>query len=399
MSVRVLVKKNELLYFTAYAIWTAWFILSQSSLYGMIILNGLSGELIKGICAIILLYKMIYCDRYKVKELDLIAIVVILIGVSIFTSGDKTLTLVLLFIIAAKNIPFKKIVKISLIEISLLVLFIIISSQLGIIQNYVFYRSDGTARNSFGFGYATILGNYYLNIVLMYLYIRDNKIKYFEYILLLLINFYIYKTTDYRTGYMLIYFSIILHFFLIKIQIPQKINRILNPIFYYCVPFCAVVSIALSIFYDNKKSWYISLNKLLSSRLELGKKAFVNYGLHLFGRKIDMVGNNQVTYGGVSLVDYNYIDCSYLQIALRYGMIILIILCIAYTFLCVKEIKKNNTILCICILVIALHGIMDPQLMLIPYNVFLLALSGLLSKTNNFFKDYNYDTQGAQAYE
>lgn len=383
MNIRILVKKNELLYFTAYIIWTAWYVLVQSSLYGNTMFNGLSRKLILGLCAVIFLYKIIYCDKYKVKELDIVAIVGVVTLISVFVSGNTMLALIFLLIIASKNIPFKKIVKVSLIEISLLTLFIVFSSKSGIIENYIFYRADGLARNSFGFNYTTFLGNYYLNIVLMYLYIRNNKIKYFDYMLILIINFYIYKQTDYRTGYLLIYFSIILDFMITKTNISKKINLVLNPILSYCIPFCAIISIGMSLLYDKSKSYFIFLNKVLSTRLELGKHAYLNYGLHLFGQKIDMIGNTQVFNSSASTLDYNYVDCSYLQIALVYGIAILIIICVAYTFLCINEIKKHNILLCICILIIALHSVMDPQLIWSPYNVFLLALNELFSKTDN----------------
>lgn len=382
MNVKILVKKRELLFFTAYIIWTAWYVLTQSSLYGYVIFGGVSKKFIQVACIIILLYKIVYCDKYKVKEIRLLSLISLITLISVIISKENTIGIILILIIASKNISFEKIVKVSLAELSILILFILFSCKIGILENYVYFRADGTARNSLGFKITLFLGAYYLNIVLMYLYLRNEKVRYFEYIFILTLNLIIYRLTNNRSVYFLIYFSVFLSIVLVKIKLPNKLNWVFNQMFSYCIPFCSVVSITLSLLYDDSKTWTVFLNKALTNRLMLGKEAYLNYGFHMFGNNITMVGaaGTEFYTGNVSKSNYNYVDSSYLQIILKCGIIFFIMMCILYTFLCIKEVKKKNIILCICILTIAIQGIINDQFMLPAYNTFLLAFTELFSK-------------------
>lgn len=275
MNIKIRVSKREFLYFTPFIIWIAWHVL-DNSLYSSIITNGIPVKFIEALCIIMLLYKIICCDTYKINEIKYIAITGIITLIPLLITREHMLVLIFLFIIASKNIPFKNIVKVSLIEISLLVLFIMLSCGMGIIQNYVYLRQDGSVRNSLGFSYTLFLGAYYLNIVLMYLYIRDKKTTYFEYLIILVINFYIYKQTDNRTVYLLIYLAIIMVIVLTRTKLVEKLSRVYNIIFSCFVPLCAILSITVTLLYNDSKKWCVSLNNILDARLALGKKHIWN---------------------------------------------------------------------------------------------------------------------------
>lgn len=76
--------------------------------------------------------------------------------------------------------------------------------------------------------------------------------------------------------------------------------------------------------------------------------------------------------------DYNYVDSSYLQIVLTYGIVILLLLLIAYALLGREIVREQDWYLGIALVMSALHSIFDPQFLWMQYNIFLLALGYLL---------------------
>ena len=53
----------------------------------------------------------------------------------------------------------------------------------------------------------------------------------------------------------------------------------------------------------------------------------MNYGFSFLGQKIDMKGLSVL---GKNYKVYNYVDSSYLQIAIRYGIVLLALVCVLY---------------------------------------------------------------------
>ena len=78
---------------------------------------------------------------------------------------------------------------------------------------------------------------------------------------------------------------------------------------------------------------------------------------------------------------YNYVDCSYLQILLEYGIVFLLICVLMYSYILYKAYQENNIYLCCCIIIILVFSITEPRLLNLMYNPFpLLAVSYLRSK-------------------
>ena len=71
---------------------------------------------------------------------------------------------------------------------------------------------------------------------------------------------------------------------------------------------------------------------------------------------------------------YFYIDCSYIKMLVCYGLVVSILIWIAYTLLGHRAIRANEIYLIWVIGVIGLHCTMEHHLMEIAYNPFLLAV-------------------------
>lgn len=97
-----------------------------------------------------------------------------------------------------------------------------------------------------------------------------------------------------------------------------------------------------------------SINLTITGRLALGKKGLKQFGVSLFGKDVPMEGM------GGSLVHtkpYFFIDCSYLFILLRYGILFLGIVFLIYGVICYK--RKEDTALMLAILLLAISSAID----------------------------------------
>jgi len=85
---------------------------------------------------------------------------------------------------------------------------------------------------------------------------------------------------------------------------------------------------------------YVALNNFFSMRLHLGHEALKKYAVQWFGiRGISFVG-----YGGrtESVLSYDYVDSSYVQMLFTYGMIPVLLLVVLYIVRSWSLYRKKN---------------------------------------------------------
>lgn len=131
----------------------------------------------------------------------------------------------------------------------------------------------------------------------------------------------------------------------------------------------------LTFFFD--KSTFVSetINELLTNRLQLTYDAIQDYGIKLFGQAINWVGG--AIYFEKEYVDYNYVDSSYMQIMLSYGIVLLIMILAGYYLIGRIIVKEKAWYLGLVIILSAVHSTFDPQLMWIQYNIYFMTLGYL----------------------
>lgn len=101
----------------------------------------------------------------------------------------------------------------------------------------------------------------------------------------------------------------------------------------------------------------------------MGKSGLKQFGLSLFGKDVPMEGM------GGSLQHtkpYFFIDCSYLFVLLRYGVLFLGIVFVIYGVTCYK--RREDTALMLTILLLAVSSAIDQHLLEEAYNPFGYAL-------------------------
>lgn len=320
---------------------------------------------IRFIGALIALYKICVLDKHTVKQLYIY--ILLLVGTSIITvkSTYSDMLFLLIYMIAAKNIKLKKIIRVYFVVTLIIVIIAIISSQAGMIENLKFVRPHGKLRQSFGIVYPTDFAAHIFYLILSYCYLK-RRILFLDSMIFLSLALFIYIFCDARLDVMSIVLASIVFLFNRKI-----VSRIVKFILKYSIPICILISAVLVIMYKlyPHNNIIIHLNSALNSRLKLGVMAFTRYNITLFG-------NNVVVNGGTPPPGeaYFFIDCSYFLILLRYGLILFLVIMTSLIVVCKKYVNKNHFKIPLIIALIAMHSIVEQHFLELAYNPFIFSL-------------------------
>lgn len=351
---------------------TVMFIVAVSMFLVSVILDmsliGLDGKITQAIrytgygLIIFKLFRDIYDRETIVKYLICMGI----LGAGIAFNHNKTMFLYSLIVLAAINMKSELLMKVYLIVQAIMVSGIVLLSQIGIIEDFVSKSAEET-RHFLGFNYTTAAPIMFLFMIMSYIYIKKGKLSLFEYVIGMLITLYFYKMTD-TTFAFLISIGTLTFFFLGQIFIKQGYITFTFRHVLCLIPWIsAAVSIWAQYAYDSQNAIWTSLDELVHSRLKLGHEAIETYGFHLFGRSIEWVGNS---YKDLSPKGYNYVDCSYLQIALQQGVLFLLIVLFMYSYVIYKMIKEEKYYGAWIGIFIAIFSMSEPRLVNLVFNPF-----------------------------
>lgn len=361
-----------------YFFWLAYIIyLAELHIYGSVIgeIDSLKihFSIIRNLCysliCIKILIDFIY-GEYRRKELIIITMSTLFLLILAKMTGDKSTLIYWIFIIAAHDIELKKIIRAAICVHIISMIVIIGSSLLGIIEDRIYTQGVERIRSSLGYQYTTDSSNYLLHITLMYVYLKREKISWESIGILGICNLLLFKLTDTKSAFVLVWIVLGFVILLKRIKILRRINIIYKAGTILAVPILAGTMISLTLFFDKQIIWMSKLNDILSGRLELGFNAYKTYGLHLLGQKIRWVG--AYYYSSDSSQVYNYVDSSYVQILINYGILFIIIICLFFSVHGYMAVKRNDTYLMLIIMIIAIHSALDPQLLWMAYNPFVM---------------------------
>lgn len=329
------------------------------------------------ICVLILIYAEILNGKIKKREMILLLSCMILFGILFFHLNGIAMFPLLFYIYSARNIEFRKITKFTMIESSILLLFVIVSAKLGIITNYkvvqVLFGVTRT-RTYLGFRYALFPQMILFNITLCYMYSYKDELVFFKCLILILLNYLMFKFTDSRLSCYMSIFLIIILYLVSKGYLNLKNKKFLCYILILAFPLCSILSIAITISYNPSNKTMVELNEVLGGRLRLGKNSLNEYSVKLFGNDTKYIGAGLDANGKRLVGVYNYVDCMYINILEKYGIVFNVILFAYLTFIMYSIWKNEDYVLFIVLVGIAFHGIIDDLAIYLYYNVFWLII-------------------------
>lgn len=318
------------------------------------------------------LYKMRISYKYLI-----LSILLLLSGVLVYFQTNRLNFLVYsMLLVLLVNVDMKVVLRNYVVVAGILVVGVLLLSLVGMVPNLQYNRA-GVIRNSFGFIYPTDFASHCFYLFLAFSYLLKDKFIWTRSLFGVLLSAFIIKYCDARLNALSILLAtVIFIYFYYSNGKKLKIFALL--------PYSAVVFASTVTYLSYKFSWsnpfLVSINKLITGRLALGRNAFDTFGVHLFGtRNVQFIGSGGKTE---SVIGYNYVDSSYVQMLFTYGIVPVVLLIIIYVVASRKQYKDGQYLFVAILSLIAFNCMIEAFWFVPTYNIFMF----LLFTTNTFSK-------------
>ena len=284
---------------------------------------------------------------FSIKKIVIFTITAIVFSIAALITDRSRLVIFAMLIIVAPLLDLRAehIVKFFLLTMVLVLCLILIFCKAGIIEDLIYINGTRKA-HCLGFSYYSAFPYRVFLCLLMYLFLRNNRISIIECAFLLGISFVVYILTTTRLTFILSVFSVVIDFFLMKgskLNLNTKMKRILSimafPIGISMIFFSLVK-------YDPNNTVWNQLNSVLNSRMSLAQNGYFDYGIKLFGNYIEMEGNSALE----EAMEYFYIDSGFAYSLLGYGLLFTLVAMALYSILFYYSCKTNNKAMFVWIL-------------------------------------------------
>ena len=324
------------------------------------------------------LYKMRVSYKYLI-----LSILLLLSGVLVYFQTNRLNFLVYsMLLVLLVNVDMKVVLRNYVVVAGILVVGVFLLSLVGMVPNLQYNRA-GVIRNSFGFIYPTDFASHCFYLFLAISYLLKDKFIWTRSLFGVLLSAFIIKYCDARLNALSILLAtVIFIYFYYSNGKKLKIFALL--------PYSAVVFASVVTYFSYKFSWsnpfLVSINKLITGRLALGRNAFDTFGVHLFGtRNVQFIGSGGKTE---AVIGYNYVDSSYVQMLFTYGIVPVILLIIIYVVASRKQYKEGQYLLVAILSLIAFNCMIEAFWFVPTYNIFMF----LLFTTNTFSEKESNDS-------
>ena len=323
------------------------------------------------------LYKMRVSYKYLI-----LSILLLLSGVLVYFQTNRLNFLVYsMLLVLLVNVDMKVVLRNYVVVAGILVVGVFLLSLAGIVPNLQYNRA-GVIRNSFGFIYPTDFASHCFYLFLAISYLLKDKFIWTRSLFGVLLSAFIIKYCDARLNALSILLAtvIFIYFYYSK----EKKLKI-----FALFPYSAVIFASIVTYLSYKFSWsnpfLVSINKLITGRLALGRNAFTTFEVHLFGtRNVQFIGSGGKTE---SVIGYNYVDSSYVQMLFTYGIVPVVLLIVIYVVASRKQYKDGQYLFVAILSLIAFNCMIEAFWFVPTYNIFMF----LLFTTNTFSKKESND--------
>lgn len=305
------------------------------------------------------------------------------------------------FVLGAKDIPYKKIIRVYLLIGIPVIMVTMMAALTGCIKDLIYFEND-MFKHAFGIVYTTDFGAHILFLILAYLAMKDKVPSVFTNIALIFLAYILYRYSGTRCSSGCIILLVIGGLYVkftdqyVKSKtkfksgwskIGLKIINLNDYFFALSVPLFSLLILLSTIYYSSDNSIMNKINAITTGRLKLGNDAVKKYGFSLWGNPFDMIGA-----GGdvVSRTDYNFVDSSYVMILVRYGVVLFVLTILAFLWLSIRAKKTGKRYLLVILSIVALQSVIEHHMLEIAYNLFnLLIFANLNSSDYSEFSTVN----------
>ena len=342
--------------------------------------NGVFSMIRYGTYLIFLLLIFVEWVLGKSKRLP-VAVLLAIAMLSAFFSRDFQICSYFIIVLAAANedIHWSRVMKMYLVTEGLFILFTILLSSAGVLPNIIFDLGTRN-RNALGFKWVT-------TAPILYFYLLCNigctvkKITVLEITLLTGVSILFFILTNTKLVFLLsVLMIMILFFYREKPYIVDLVFK--SKVILYAsmaLPIMAAVfSVIISLAYQEENPVLGELNRITSNRLALNQHALTEFAITFLGQRIKWVGYG---VGADGSEVYNYVDSSFIQIMLNYGVVVLGIVLLAYVLLIRNSNHQKDSMKSVSLILIIVLSIFEPRLINIIYNPFIIDSARFLINT------------------
>ena len=358
------ITRRELIFLLAWTIFTCTIIIGvtflkyQSGYAPIETIVKLIRFLSYGMCIVLILQHF-----YRRSMIVNIVIAAGIVMISVLMSRETVMIWCILFIVAAINVDVDKICLVSVLSRMVMIFGTIFLSKVGVLEDYIFSATT-RARHGLGFDWATTGPILFFFLTLVYIYLRREALSLIELVIIEVGHVFFYKMTDTRMTFYLGTLSVVVFVGSVILKKRWYLTKRLGYLVCFAPAVVGIIAVLIHVLFDENNAIWAKLNNIMSGRLLLGYNAYHTYGLTLFGQDITWVGFGIDESG----VGYNYVDCSYLQYLLEYGIVFIAFVLFVYTVIIYRAVKHEDYYLVWICLITLVFSITEPWLFNFTFN-------------------------------
>ncbi|MBO4688257.1 MAG: hypothetical protein J5636_07060 [Clostridiales bacterium] len=316
-------------------------------------------------------FKVLFLDTYReTTKLAVVLMLVLVFCQSTFLALSWELSAALALCVGSFGVDLRKIYNVYLVESFAILLVALILSLAGVIPNLPFEKF-GRIRYALGTIYCTDFSARVFYLLLLFLLLFYTRLR-IPYILGFVgLSVAVFIPTFGKLGFacsLLVLLIFGIHMYVERHEKSPAAawwKKAWAKIGLLSMPVAAVVMILLSYFYSPDNRFTSLVDKVITGRLALGRNGFAEFGVTVFGQSV-------VYRGAYVTENYNVVDCSYLHMLFKEGVIAVLAVIVIYVLIA-KKYKDHLPVMYI-VTMVSLNCMLEPHLIDIVYNPFMLLL-------------------------
>ncbi len=279
-------------------------------------------------------------------------------------------------------IDYKRILKLFVFVVGGVILSAALCSIAGMIKNLVYWDWNRGIRSAWGIDYCTDMAAYYVFLCLAawvaWDHIPDRWFLVPAGVSLLISSIIVQSKTSDLCLLLLMAILVVNSIFGSESRngFTLRSKNIFDHLCSLTFPVLSGVMLLLLWKYIRGDAFAIRIDGPLNGRLAFASAGYESYGIHAFGSNISFVGfGREVT----SSEGYNYIDSSYHQLILCYGLVPFLMMCVLWPVMTLSGAKRGDRRLSIALAIIAVHSMIEQRFLALDYNIFIILPFSILS--------------------
>ncbi|MEE8885778.1 MAG: hypothetical protein SOI56_04295 [Eubacteriales bacterium] len=327
-------------------------------------------QVLRYLCYLCTVVKILH-DRWDKRQFALMLLLFVVGAIVAVQSDNRSGFFLFLMMAGSCHVDSRRILEVTCgVRMAVLALMVLLT-ETGAVEDYISDISE-RPRHFLGFSWVTYAPTAMLFIILSLIVIRRERMRIWEYVLLGLCSWWLYRMTNTRMAFLLslmvLGLAFLMGFFVRRDKRTGRDRRGAGKIVVAVPAICCALAIWLHAAYSEFDPIMVKLNRLLTYRLQYGLRAIRRYGITLFGQPIGWSGFSRHPMAG----EFNYVDSGYLQVLLEQGVVFLVIIVCLYTWLLYKACEAGDFYMMLSVIVVCVFCITEPRLTETIFNSFLL---------------------------